>query len=247
MKAIALTDQGLVRPNNEDTIYCSVTKVGRFPNLFVVADGMGGANAGEYASSFSIKSLIANIQKNKKKSGALEVMREAIENLNADLYKDSCKNAAHKGCGTTLVTAIIEDKTLYVSNVGDSRLYVIGDKITQITRDHSYVEEMIKQGRMVRGSEDYKSKKNIITRAIGISSKVLIDFFEEELKGDETVLLCTDGLSDMMDDEMIFDIVKNSGTLEGAAKKLIEAANEHGGNDNVSVILISEFDKETGK
>lgn len=243
MKAIALTDQGLVRPNNEDTIYCSTSKVGKFPNLFVVADGMGGANAGEYASAFLIKNLTANVQKSKKNTH-LEIMRDAIENANKDLYNDSLKNDAHRGCGTTLVTAIIEDNALYVSNVGDSRLYVIGDKITQITKDHSYVEEMVKQGRMVRGSADYVSKKNIITRAIGTSPKVLIDFFEEELKGNETILLCTDGLSDMMDDATIFEIVKESKSLESAAQKLIEAANEHGGNDNVSVVLISELDKE---
>lgn len=243
MKAAAITDRGLLRPNNEDTVFSSTTKVGKLPNLFVVADGMGGANAGEYASDFVIKDLVASIKKNISGRTHLSIMRDAIEHANRELFKDARRNHDHDGCGTTLVTAMIEDGTLYVSNVGDSRLYIITDKIVQITRDHSYVEYMVQSGRMTRGSEDYLKKRNLITRAIGIEGEVEIDFFDEALNGDEIILLCTDGLSTMLDDADIMRIVKESTDIEKAAAQLIEAANEKGGDDNISVVLVSELDK----
>ena len=239
MKAIALTDRGMVRPNNEDTVYCSVQQVGELPNLFVVADGMGGANAGEYASGFVIKELVKQITETKRTKEHTAVMRRAIETANALLFKESGKTPEHRGCGTTLVTAMIDQDTLYVANVGDSRLYLIDDGIKQITKDHSYVEEMVECGRMVRGSQDYISNKNIITRAIGVDKNVSIDFFEISIKGDETILLCTDGLSNMLDDETIKNIIKSADTIEQAGQRLIGAANEHGGVDNVSVVLIT--------
>lgn len=243
MKAVAITDRGLLRPNNEDTVFSSTTKVGKLPNLFLVADGMGGANAGEYASEFVIRELIANITKNIIGRSHLSIMREAIEHTNKELYRDSLKNEAHDGCGTTLVTAMVEDGMLFVSNVGDSRLYIINDGIRQVTRDHSYVEFMVQAGRMVRGSQDYLSKRNLITRAIGIGNEVEIDFFEEPVNGDETILLCTDGLSNMLDDNEILEIIKEAPGIEAAATRLVEAANERGGDDNISVVLVSELNE----
>lgn len=241
MKAIALTDRGMVRPNNEDTVYCSVQQVGELPNLFVVADGMGGANAGEYASSFVIKELVKQIKGTKRIKEQTAVMKRAIEAANALLFKESKRIPEHKGCGTTLVSAMVDHGILYVANVGDSRLYIISDRIEQITKDHSYVEEMVECGRMVRGSQDYISNKNIITRAIGVDKDVSIDFFDIELKGDETILLCTDGLSNMLDDETIKNIIKSADSIEEAGQRLIGAANEHGGVDNVSVVLITDL------
>jgi len=245
MKAVAITDKGLVRLNNEDTVYCSTKKIGKLPNLFVVADGMGGANAGEYASQFVIKEMVSFIKKCRKDQQHLAIVQDAIDDANEKLYKESRRNTKHKGCGTTVVAAIIEDGMLYVSNVGDSRLYVIGKKdIRQITRDHSYVEEMVSQGRMVRGSRDYLAKKNIITRAIGTFEKVEIDTFDLNINDDEKVLLCTDGLSNMLDDRVILDIVAGSSDGSEAANRLVEAANEQGGVDNISVVLITELGKE---
>ncbi len=241
MKAVAITDRGLVRPKNEDTVYCSVDKVGNLPNLFVVADGMGGANAGEYASAFAMSEVISKIRNDNNRGEHLSVIRDAIESANRDLYADACRNAGHYGCGTTIVAAVVEDDTVYVANVGDSRLYIIGASIRQITHDHSYVEEMVKQGRMVRGSRDYLSKKNIITRAVGSSEDIEIDFFEEHVSSGETILLCTDGLSNMLDDDTIFRIVTKAASVEEAAQKLVEAANSRGGRDNITVVVVSEL------
>lgn len=241
MKAIALTDKGRIRANNEDTVFCSIEKVGNLPNLFVVADGMGGAKAGEYASGYTIKELVRQIRNDRHRKELQAIILRAIDTANALLFKTAKKDPDLNGCGTTLVCAMINEGVLYVSNVGDSRLYVISDHIEQITQDHSYVEEMVKQGRMVRGSRDYISNKNIITRAIGIGKVVQTDSFEIELKGNETILLCTDGLSNMLDDEDIYRIVKESGSIDSAAKTLISTANERGGVDNVSVVLVSDL------
>ena len=241
MKAIALTDRGMVRLNNEDTVYCSVQQVGGIPDLFVVADGMGGAKAGEYASGFTIKELVEQIREDRHTREIPSVIRRGIEAANALLYKESKRDPELRGCGTTLVCAVVDHGVLYAANVGDSRLYIINDHIEQITKDHSYVEEMVESGRMVRGSEDYISNKNIITRAVGIGKTVNIDLFDRELKGDEIILLCTDGLSNMLDDETIFDIVRNSSSVEEAGRKLISTANEHGGVDNVSVVLAADL------
>ena len=245
MKAVALTDRGRVRTNNEDTVFCSTKPGGNLPNLFVVADGMGGANAGDYASSSVISELVRLIENDKTNVNHTDILRHAINNANMKLYMDSCSNPDYSGCGTTLVTAVIDDGTLFVSNVGDSRLYIINNHhIEQITRDHSYVEEMVQLGRMKRNSLDYKMKKNIITRAIGIAKDVKIDFFEFDMDPMDKVLLCSDGLSNMIDDKHIFKLVNKASDIEAAAKALVDAANENGGNDNISAVLIGDFGKE---
>ncbi len=244
MIAYARTDTGRVRQTNQDNIFCSTKAVGNLPNLFIVADGMGGRNAGDYASSALIEELLRLIRANTKDRSHIRIMRHAIENANLKVYMDACSDPKLSGMGTTLVTAMIEDGTLYVSNVGDSRLYIINEGIRQVTTDHSYVEEMIRHGKMVRGSEDYRKSKNIITRAVGIGSRVDIDFFEVPLREGDRVLLCTDGLTNMIDDEQIASIVRRSPSVEEATERLIRAANERGGSDNISVVLVSWDESE---
>ena len=141
--------------------------------------------------------------------------------------------------GTTLVAAVIMDRSLYVANVGDSRLYVIGDTMRQITRDHSLVEEMVSMGEIDKKDAKNHEKKNIITRAVGVTSKVMADFFEVELVEKEIVLLCSDGLTNMIEEADIFHIVnQEQETTEGKVLRLIELANRNGGRDNISVIII---------
>ncbi|MEG2871548.1 MAG: SpoIIE family protein phosphatase, partial [Clostridium sp.] len=143
------------------------------------------------------------------------------------------------GMGTTLVAATIEDSTLYVANVGDSRLYLIErEGIRQVTKDHSFVEEMVSLGKMNRDSKEYKIKKNIITRAVGIDKKVDVDFFEVPLKRGDYILLCSDGLTNMVDNSAIFRMVLLPGALETKAKALVAMANQNGGKDNIAVVLI---------
>ncbi|MGN0373119.1 MAG: Stp1/IreP family PP2C-type Ser/Thr phosphatase [Enterocloster sp.] len=245
MEAYALTDTGRVRYMNQDYIYSSPEKVGTLPNLFLVADGMGGHQAGDYASRYAVENLV--IYLNRLCDGSpVRQLKQGIAEVNAGLYEESLKNTELRGMGCTLVAAVIEDETLYVANVGDSRLYLIHHgNIRQVTRDHSYVEEMIALGQMSRGSRDYYAHKNIITRAMGIGRDVEPDFFELEVEEGDYILLCSDGLTNMVDDASICSIVTGDGSLKDKATALIREANIQGGMDNIAVVLVSAG-KEVG-
>ena len=144
----------------------------------------------------------------------------------------------YEGMGTTLVVATFIDKSLYIANVGDSRLYIVNNEIQQITRDHSLVEEMINLGEIDRKNARTHEKKNIITRAIGVDSEVVADFFEVEYSKGDIILMCSDGLSNMIEDEDMKIIINEGNDLSEIANKLIEVANNNGGKDNISVVLV---------
>lgn len=237
MKACALTDTGRVRTANQDYVYASVEPVGSLPNLFVVADGMGGHQAGDYASRYIVENLVSYLQYTEN-SQIVPLLREGILNVNTMLYQESKEKPELSGMGTTLVAAVADENTLYVANVGDSRLYLVRDRIRQVTRDHSYVEELVSLGRLERGSKDYKDKKNIITRAVGTEDKLLVDFFEVGLEPGDFILMCSDGLSNMLEDVEMEEIVGSDLELEEKAEKLITVANDNGGKDNIAVVLV---------
>lgn len=238
MRAHGMTDIGQNRVMNQDYIFCSKTPIGTLPNLFIVADGMGGHKAGDLASSYAVE-VFLNAVKVLKTGSPITVIGDAIQEVNREVYAKSKSSPDYEGMGTTFVVAVISGKVLYVANVGDSRLYVIGDTIRQITRDHSLVEEMISLGEIDKKDARNHEKKNIITRAIGVSDKIMADFFEVELSEKEAVLLCSDGLTNMIEETEIFHIVnrKKENTKEKVLH-LIELANKNGGRDNISVILI---------
>ena len=237
MKAYALTDVGRVRQINQDYQFASTESVGPLSNLFIVADGMGGHKAGDYASRYLVEHLVSYIKECDDVS-AVSAINNGIAKINRELYEQSLTNTELAGMGTTIVAATIEDSTLYVANVGDSRLYLIErEGISQITRDHSFVEEMVSMGQMDRGSSEYKEKKNIITRAVGIGRKVDVDFFEVPLKPGDYILLCSDGLTNMVDNSAIFRLVLLPGSLQMKARALVALANQNGGRDNIAVIL----------
>ena len=237
MKACAMTDTGRVRSANQDYVFASIEPVGVLPDLFLVADGMGGHQAGDYASRFIAENLVAHFKKTED-TRIVTVLKDGIEKVNELLYKESMKKTEFNGMGTTLVTAVIEDSTMYVANVGDSRLYLIRDRLKQITKDHSYVEELVSLGQLERGSKDYREKKNIITRAVGTEDKLEIDFFEVSLEPGDYILLCSDGLSNMLEDAEIEEIICSELELPEKAEKLITVANDNGGKDNIAVVLI---------
>lgn len=239
MHAVGRTDQGMMREINQDYIFTSTIPVGPLPNLFLVADGMGGHQAGDFASCFFVKRLVAHLRTLPLHMPEVQAFQEGIKEANRLLYEQSLTDSKYTGMGTTLVAAAFRRSTLFVANVGDSRLYVIGKEIRQITRDHSYVEEMVALGRMSRQSEAYKRNKNIITRAIGTSAAVQPDFFEVKLKEGELFLLCSDGLPDMIEEKSIQKIVKNAPSLEVASRILVDRANGNGGFDNISVVLVN--------
>jgi protein phosphatase len=233
-----MTDIGRVRTANQDYVYASTDPVGILPNLFLVADGMGGHKAGDYASRFISEHLVEHV-KQAGKSEIIPLLREGIEKVNKMLYQESRDRAELNGMGTTLVAAVIEDSTMYVANVGDSRLYQIRNQLKQITRDHSYVEELVSLGQMERGSRDYREKKNIITRAVGTEEKLDIDFFEISLEPGDYILMCSDGLSNMLEDAEMEEIICSELELGEKAEKLITVANDNGGKDNIGVVLIN--------
>ena len=237
MKACALTDTGRVRTANQDYVYASVEPFGSLPNLFVVADGMGGHQAGDYASRYIVENLVSYLQYTEN-SQIVPLLREAILKVNTMLYHEAKEKPEFSGMGTTLVAAVADENTLYVANVGDSRLYLVRDRIRQVTRDHSYVEELVSLGRLERGSKDYKDKKNIITRAVGTEDKLLVDFFEVGLEPGDYILMCSDGLSNMLEDAEMEEIIGSDLELQEKAEKLITVANDNGGKDNIAVVLV---------
>ncbi len=238
MRVYGMTDIGRNRAVNQDYIYYTQNPVGQLPNLFIVADGMGGHKAGEQASSCAVEVFLQTAEL--KKSGSpISIIGEAIKEVNHEVYVRSKSSPDYEGMGTTLVVAVIIGTALYVANVGDSRLYVIGDTMRQITRDHSLVEEMVSMGEIDKKEAKNHAKKNIITRAIGVNNKVMADFFEVELAEKEAVLLCSDGLTNMIEEADIFHIVNHKQkTTKEKVLHLIELANKNGGRDNISVILV---------
>lgn len=244
MKAYALTDIGKVRKINQDAEFSSIEPVGELPNLFLVADGMGGHQAGDFASRYLAEHLPESIEASEQ-TEPVAILRDGIEKTNDALFRLACQKEELAGMGTTLVAATIQKDTLYVANVGDSRLYVIKRSgIHQITRDHSYVEAMVSMGQMSRGSQEYENKKNIITRAVGIGYHVEPDFFEIPIEPGDYILLCSDGLTNMVDNSAIYRLVLLPGTLHMKARALAALANQNGGKDNIAVILIDPQMKE---
>lgn len=237
MKAYAITDIGQTRLINQDFVYCSQNPVGGLPNIFIVADGMGGHKAGDMASSFTVDTFIKLVEASDEKD-QITLIDETIKIVNERLIQKAKESEDYEGMGTTLVIATIIDNVLHVANVGDSRLYVANDELQQITRDHSLVEEMVSLGEIERKDARTHEQKNIITRAIGGSESVLADFFSVDIKPGDKVLMCSDGLTNMIEDNEICQIIRNNHNIEDAAVELVKTANNNGGKDNISVIII---------
>ena len=241
MKSFAITDVGKRRELNEDYIYTSEKMIGNLSNLFIVADGMGGHNAGDYASKHTVEKVVETVEELKNEWDIEEIIQEAIYRANACIYEKSREDMSLRGMGTTLVVAAIKNQEVTVANIGDSRMYVVNRDITQITKDHSLVEEMVTMGGLDKEAARNHPDKNIITRAIGVKEFVLADFFEVKLEKEDKILLCTDGLTNMLKDDEIHHIIQSNEDVEAAARALIAAANENGGRDNIAVVLIEPF------
>ncbi len=240
IQSFSVTDIGKKRKLNQDFVYTSNEPVGNLPNVFIVADGMGGHQAGDYASKCTVQTMVREIKGSFEKS-AIRIFSKAICVANEQIRRKASEDESLAGMGTTVVAATCLGKYLQVANVGDSRLYIINDEVRQITRDHSLVEEMVRMGGIDRETAKHHPDKNIITRAIGARDTIEIDFFYEELKSGDIVLLCSDGLTNMLEDEEIGRILRDKSSLEERAEKLVEAANNNGGKDNIAVIIIDAF------
>lgn len=240
MKTFSKTDIGRKREVNQDYVFVSDQPVGNIPNLLIVADGMGGHNAGDYASKFVVQVLKKELEKSRE-DGPRAMLKKAIASANHQLIAESKTDAKLEGMGTTLVAATVIEHTLYFANVGDSRLYLLNDEIRQLSKDHSLVQEMVRLGGLDAEEAKHHPDKNIITRAIGVKEDIEIDFFEYRLKKGDIILMCTDGLSNMVEDEEIFQIVRSSRDVVEAVEQLIERANSNGGKDNIGVIVAEPF------
>ncbi len=243
IKTFSITDVGKKRQLNQDYVYTSEMPVGKLPNLFIVADGMGGHKAGDYASRCTVETIVEAVSKSELESYE-DIIREAIEKANAAVFEQSISKEEYNGMGSTVVVATcINEETLLVANVGDSRLYCIGKKMEQITLDHSYVEEMVRQGKISPADAKNHPDKNIITRAIGVDSTVEIDFFHAMLAEEDIILMCSDGLTNMLDDKEIRTVLESRKDIVSKAEELVNAANRNGGKDNIAVVLVKPFAK----
>ncbi|GLG04852.1 Stp1/IreP family PP2C-type Ser/Thr phosphatase [Sellimonas catena] len=243
MKTFSMTDIGRKREINQDYVFATDETIGNLPNLLVVADGMGGHRAGDFASRFTVEVLAEEVQ-NCKETHPETILGNSIQAANERLLEEAEKDNRLEGMGTTLVAATILDHVLYFANVGDSRLYLINKEIRQLSKDHSMVEEMVRLGGLTEEEAKHHPDKNIITRAIGVKQKVEPDFFEYRLKGGDIILMCSDGLTNMVDDDEIFQIVKSARDIVEAVESLIQRANENGGSDNIGVVLAQPYADE---
>ena len=244
MRVYSATDVGQKRKMNQDYVFVSDGPVGNLPNLFVVADGMGGHNAGDYASSHAVQILVDEIQRDAD-FNPIKVIRHAIETANTEIIEQALKDEKLRGMGTTIVVSTIVGHYAYVANVGDSRLYVVQDRIHQVTKDHSLVQEMVRMGELKAEDARNHPDKNIITRALGAEKTVDIDFFDLKLEPGSTVLMCSDGLSNMVEDAKMEEIILKPDTdLEKKGEALVREANLNGGKDNIAIVLIEPFTNE---
>lgn len=244
MRIYSATDVGQKRKMNQDYVFASQDTVGNLPNLFAVADGMGGHNAGDYASSHAVRILVDEIREDTDYN-PVKVIRHAIETANTEIIEQAQKDEKLRGMGTTMVVATIVGQYAYVANVGDSRLYVVDKQLRQITRDHSLVQEMVRMGEITAEEARNHPDKNIITRALGAEKTVDVDFFDMRLEPGSTILMCSDGLSNMVEDKKMEEIILNSDEdITWKGNTLIQEANNNGGKDNIAIILIEPFTNE---
>ena len=243
LEMVARTDSGRVRDHNEDAVFINPDR-----GLAILADGMGGYNAGEVASGLATTFLSSALEtsffdppaKEPAPQNAAQCLEQSIASANTAIYNASLDESAYAGMGTTLVTALFHDNRLTVAHIGDSRLYRLRDeKLTPITRDHSLLQEQIDQGMISAKDARFSQNKNLVTRALGVEPTVESEIHEYEVLPGDVYLLCSDGLNDMLPDEEIELALQSlTANLELAADHLIQAANDNGGRDNVSVILV---------
>lgn len=246
LKTFSKTDIGRKRKLNQDNVYSCEVPLGNLPNLFIVCDGMGGHKAGDFASAYAVKAIEREVMLCEE-TAPIKILRTAISIANAEIFEKAASDENLRGMGTTAVVATIDKDVLIVANVGDSRLYLIDDEIEQITKDHSLVEEMIRIGELDRSAAREHPDKNIITRALGVAEKVEVDFFEVDLKKGDIILMCSDGLTNMVEDEDIRRVVKSQRDVVQIVEELIKVANHNGGNDNIGVVIVEPFADEVNR
>ncbi len=242
MKIVAKTDKGLVRESNQDAY-----AVGELPGEVawaVVCDGMGGAAGGNIASALAVKVISDKItscyNQKMRDSSIFNLLDSAITAANIEVYDMADSQRDLKGMGTTVVCAIVRQDTVYIAHAGDSRAYIAGeDEIKQITTDHSMVQDLVNKGKITAEEAEHHPNKNIITRAVGVDKRIKIDSDQFDLEDNQTLILCTDGLSNYVSTDELLDDIKD-GQYYAFADRLVKRANNNGGGDNITVVAISK-------
>lgn len=242
MQAWGLTDSGMIRQQNQDDY--AIVKLGRDQLLAIVCDGMGGARSGNIASKMAVDTFSEEVKRtirsNMKQDRIDQMLTDALELANKAVHEQSQLSEEYKGMGTTLVAALFQKDTVTVINVGDSRAYLFDrDNILQVTTDHSLVEMMVQRGELSREAAKNHPGKNLITRAVGTESSVECDLYHHPFKKGDTILLCSDGLSNVMSDqEILFEVVHGVNKSD-CCQRLMKIANYRGSPDNVTVVLVA--------
>lgn len=241
MKIFSQTDKGKVRTDNQDAYFAG--RISDSTVFAVVCDGMGGANAGSVASENAVRHISEYIIKSYRNEMSVDeletVVRNAVISANIELYDMSVNDPSLSGMGTTAVIALVKDGGAVIANVGDSRIYLVNEEIRQLTRDHSVVQSLIESGKITPEDAKVHPRKNVITRAVGAEENVTPDSAVIKLTGGDSLLLCTDGLSNYLDDGDIFNIFKST-DISAVPEALVERANSNGGGDNITVVTLTE-------
>ena len=242
MKAWGVTDKGMVRQQNQDSYHADA---GSQSAVLMVCDGMGGAKAGNIASGLAVDTVKSELRQTIKPNISVKEAKHGLEmavyRANRVITEYAGTSNEYKGMGTTFVGAVVIGKTAVVANIGDSRAYHIstGGGITRVTRDHSLVEDLLHKGNLTEGQARVHPKKNLITRALGTDFDVKADLFEVTLKKGDFLLLCSDGLTNMVDDQEILYEIIHGGDAEFCCDRLVTMANTRGGPDNITAVLFS--------
>ena len=241
MKVYGKTDIGQVRKANQDAFHCGTLDDGTL--WAVVCDGMGGVNGGGVAAQIAVESISGNIlsqyQQAMNGSAVKNLLLASVTKANIMIFDAAKENASLMGMGTTAIAVIIKDRILHIAHVGDSRVYLLNkETIKQLTTDHSMVQVLVERGQITEWEAKVHPDKNLITRALGVNETIETDYCAYELSAEDKVLLCTDGLSNYLEDEEMFSFINN--TSEDPLQQLIDAANQKGGGDNITAVLIYE-------
>lgn len=241
MKHVFLSDQGQVRPYNEDAGGVILREDGQ--TLYVIADGMGGHNAGDVASKMVIDYFMREWPKQSsltRINEAEQYLIQAIQSVNKEIYDKATENKAFRGMGTTVVLVVVVEETAVIAHVGDSRCYKLSQhQLRQLTSDHSLVNALVHAGEITPDEAAVHPKKNVLTRAVGTDMLVDVEVTMVTCDNNDRLLLCTDGLTNKLTDERIQSILNQHADLHVAAEQLINEANERGGEDNISLVLLS--------
>lgn len=241
MQIFSKTDRGRVRTDNQDAYFAG--KITDDAVFAVVCDGMGGANAGNVASELAVRHIseyvIRSYRDGMDMTDTVKTLKNAIVSANISLYDKAVNNAELAGMGTTAVAAFVKDGKAVIAHVGDSRIYLVNGEIKQLTRDHSVVQSLIESGKITPEDAKVHPRKNVITRALGAEENVAVDSDCLNLSNGDTLLLCSDGLTNFLDDKDILTVFQNN-DISAVAERLVEEANKNGGGDNITVVTVTK-------